>query len=125
MEITGKIHLVAEIEQVSPTFRKRQVVIEYAENPMYPQFVAFQLIQDKVNLIDSYTIGDMVSISFNLRGRAWNSPTGEAKFFNTLDIWRIAPAGDAQNVQQAPQGNEEPAIAIDVTNMSDEEDLPF
>jgi single-stranded DNA-binding protein len=38
------------------------------------------------------TVGDQVSIEFSLRGREWRSPSGEVKYFNSLDVWRLEPA---------------------------------
>lgn len=126
MTIQGKLHVKSEIKQVSDKFRKREFVIEYVENPMYPQFISFQLIQDKCELLDAYQPGTMLSIDFNLKGREWTSPQGEVKYFNSLDAWRIAPA---QVEQSATPGNVPPPTpppdALDVTTMDDTDDLPF
>jgi len=126
MNIVGKLHLKKETQQVTATFRKREFVIEFAENPEYPQFILFQLVQDRVELIDGYQEGAMLDVSFNLRGRSWTSPQGETKYFNSLEAWRINPAegeGQAAPPQKAqPVGQ---AAAVDVTQMNDEDDLPF
>jgi hypothetical protein len=50
-----------------------------------------------------------VEVSFNLRGREWTSPTGDVKYFNTLEAWRI------ETTQETAQAPEEQV----------EEDLPF
>lgn len=128
-----------EIQQVTATFRKREFVVEFSENPMYPQFILFQLVQDRVELIGGYNVGDMIDVSFNLRGRQWNSPSGETKFFNSLEAWRINPA-QAQTSPEAQAGMGQPAPgaqpatanptqtsqpAVDVTQMNDDDDLPF
>ena len=133
-----------ETQQVTPTFRKREFVVEFSENPMYPQFILFQLVQDRCALIDGYNVGDMIDVSFNLRGRQWNSPSGETKFFNSLEAWRINPgqaqmgdpnqaqmgqpaanpqAGAGPNTAATPQQTNQPAV--DVTQMGDDDDLPF
>ena len=50
----------------------------------------FQLVPDKTNLIEQFSIGDKVEIFFNLRGREWQKdPSAEIRVFNTLDAWRI------------------------------------
>jgi hypothetical protein len=134
MNIQGKLHAVLELQQISPTFRKREFVVEYADNPMYPQFVLFQLVQDRVELISGYNVGDMVDVSFNLRGRQWTSPEGQVKYFNSLEAWRINPAQAQQpQAQQPPQQQAAPPSntgaasgpAVDVTQMEDDDDLPF
>ncbi len=132
MNIVGKLHVVMDIQQISPTFRKREFVVEYADNPMYPQFILFQLVQDRCALIDGYNVGDMIDVTFNLRGRQWNSPDGVTKYFNSLEAWRINPGTSAMPGQEMPVGQvQQPAAtpaatpSVDVTKMEDDDDLPF
>lgn len=89
MEITGKVHEVGETQNVTDTFKKRDLVVEYAENVQYPEFIKFEAMQDKCNLLDGLSIGDAVMVNFNLRGRPWTDKTGETTYFNTLSIWKI------------------------------------
>ena len=123
MTIQGKLHVKFDTQQVSERFRKREFVIEYVENPMYPQYLLFQLVQDKCELIDSYEVGSMLEVDFNLRGRSWTSPQGETKYFNSLEAWRL---GAVQVHQEAPAmpPPPPPVDAIDVTE-SGGDDLPF
>ncbi|MBX7241911.1 MAG: DUF3127 domain-containing protein [Bacteroidia bacterium] len=127
MEVTGKLHAKFDTQDVSASFKKREFVLEIVENPQYPQFVTFQLVQDKCGLIDAFALGGEVVVSFNLRGRAWNSPQGETKYFNTLEAWRIAPAnvaaGSNQPVVNAP--SVPPVEGMDITQLNDSDDLPF
>ena len=37
---------IFEEQQVTASFKKREFVVEFAENPQYPEFVKFELIQD-------------------------------------------------------------------------------
>lgn len=108
MELTGKLLEVFEVQQVSGTFRKREFVVEYAENPQYPEFVKFELIQDRVDLVNEFQPGQEVKVAFNLKGRKWTDPKGEVKYFNSLQAWRIETAGQAP---AAPQGNDAPPPA--------------
>lgn len=90
MNLIGKIIEIYDTQQVSDRFKKREFVVEYAENPQYPDFVKFELLQDKCNIIDDYAVGSMVNVSFNVRGRKWTDPkNGETKYFNTLAAWRL------------------------------------
>ncbi len=124
MEIKGKLLEIFETQQVTGTFKKREFVVEYADNPQYPEFVKFELIQDKCDLLDSYQIGQEVNISFNLKGRKWVDPKGETKYFNSLQAWRINPAESANSAESSapmPSAQDEPEwLASD-----DSDDLPF
>lgn len=124
MEIKGKVHEVGATQQVSETFKKRDLIVEYAENPSYPEYIRFEALQDKSSLLDSLKVGDEVEVFFNLRGRAWTDKTGKTSYFNSLVVWRINTlTGNA--AAPAPAS---PAYAtpVDVsTNTDDGDDLPF
>ena len=87
MEQTGSIKVIGETKQVSDKFKLREFVITTADT--YPQHISFQATQDKCALLDTCKIGEQVTVHFNLRGREWNSPAGETKYFNTLEAWKI------------------------------------
>lgn len=87
MEITGKIKVIKATEVVSDKFSKRELVI--TTNEQYHQDISIQFTQDKCNLLDNLSIGQMVEVSINLKGREWTSPQGEVKYFNTIEGWRI------------------------------------
>ena len=103
MQINGKILEISEPQNISATFRKREFVIEYVER-QYPEFIKFEAIQEKCDLLDAYKAGDDVAVDFNLKGRKWTNPEGEVKYFNSLQAWRIGPAqqGGEPNQQKAP-----------------------
>ncbi|MEM6629220.1 MAG: DUF3127 domain-containing protein [Bacteroidota bacterium] len=125
MQIQGKLIEKFDIKQVSDTFKVREFVVEYADNPLYPQFISFQLTQDRCGLIEPMSQGAMIQVEFNLRGRKWTSPQGDVKYFNTLEAWRISPVSEqvASPGQMPPPPV--PPEAMDVTNMPDSDDLPF
>ena len=105
MEVSGKIHQIYEAKQVTERFRKREFVLELADNPRYPQFVLFQLSGDRCESLDGFGVGDEVQVEFSLRGREWTSPQGEVKYFNSLDVWTIArPSAGAED----PFGDDPP-----------------
>ena len=125
MEIQGKIKMIDETKTFgSNGFRKREVVVTTEEQ--YPQHILVEFVQDKCDLLNSYTVGQDVKISINLRGREWTNPQGEVKYFNAIQGWRI------ENLQAA-EGNTDipPVPPIDAfepaDNINDEEhdDLPF
>jgi hypothetical protein len=66
----------------------------------YPQPIQFQLTQDKCNLLDGVTPGEVIDVEYNLRGRSWENPQGETKYFNSLEVWKINRGEVIENVIQ-------------------------
>lgn len=133
MDVQGKIKEIFDTQFISDRFSKREFVLEFADNPMYPQYVKFELTQDKCDLLDSFKVGDEVNVQFNLRGRAWTNPQGVTQYFNTLQAWRMEPAAANQpapaDLGSAPAGGP-PSMpewqpADDNRADSSEDDLPF
>lgn len=130
MEVTGKIKVINGTQQISASFKKRELVVTTEEQ--YPQHIMVEFTQDKCELLDSYKVGEQVKVSINLRGREWINPQGEAKYFNTIQGWRIermqadAPAGGGYAAQQMPPVPAadafEPASSF---NEEEHDDLPF
>src|SRR6516165_5209392 len=87
MEVVGKIKVINGVQQVSASFKKREMVVTTEEQ--YPQMIMIEFTQDKCDLLNNYNIGDSVKVSINLRGREWVNPQGEAKYFNSIQGWRI------------------------------------
>lgn len=132
MEVSGRIKVINPEQQVSASFRKRELVVTTDEQ--YPQHIMIEFTQDKCDLLNSYKPGEEVKVSINLRGREWVNPQGETKYFNSIQGWRIermqaeTPAQPqyAQQAQQAPAMPAAPAFEP-ATNFNEEEhdDLPF
>ena len=74
MEITGKLLECMDTVQVSERFRKREFVLEYADNPEYPEYIKFELAQDRCELLDSFQLGQKVRVDFDLNGRRCTDP---------------------------------------------------
>jgi hypothetical protein len=71
-------------------------------------------------------INSQGDVSFNLKGREWISPAGEAKYFNTVEAWRVDKAGAPK--QAIAKGNIEQNFeeeAIREMQEEDDSDLPF
>ncbi|MBC7920383.1 MAG: DUF3127 domain-containing protein [Ferruginibacter sp.] len=136
MNIQGRIVEIFDTTQVSEKFRKREFVIEFAENPQYPEFVKFELVQDKCDLIDSFREGEEIDVSFNLRGRAWTNQQGVKNYFNSLQAWKIQSVGQSQPSAPASapktQATPRPQAQTSKENVSlqsfgndDDNELPF
>jgi hypothetical protein len=122
MELKGKVHEIGALQQVSETFKKRDLIIEYAENPTYPEYIRFEALQDKTALFDSLKVGDEIEVSFNLRGRPWTAKDGKVSYFNSLVVWRInALAGNA-----AAAATPAYAPPVDLNSApGEDDDMPF
>ena len=88
MNVTGQIKVISDTQKVSERFQKREFVLTTEASTPYPQHVTFQVTQDKVNSLDNFTVGQEVTVDFNLRGKEWSGPQG-VKYFNTLEAWRL------------------------------------
>lgn len=87
MEVLGKVKEVNPEQQVSASFKKRELVVTTDEQ--YPQHILIEFAQDKCDLLNGLTIGQKVKVSINLRGREWVNPQGETKYFNSIQGWRV------------------------------------
>ena len=113
MEITGIIKVLNEIQTIGASgFRKREVVV--ITNEQYPQPILIEFVQDKCDLLNNFVVNDEVAIAINLRGREYQNPAGEIKYFNTFQGWKIEKVGEVGGPPPPPQ-------------MEDDknEDLPF
>jgi hypothetical protein len=125
MEVIGKIKMIGTEQQVSPTFKKRELVVTTDEQ--YPQHVMIEFVQDKCQLLDNYQPGEGVKVSINIRGREWVSPQGEVKYFNSISGWRVEKLVSEQT-PQAPMPTAPSIEAFEPAtdfNEEAEDDLPF
>lgn len=109
MEFQGKLKSVGSIEQKTPKFTIRKFVVETVGK--YPTLVEFQLINDKVSLIEPYIPGDNLTISFNIEGREYNG-----NVYNSLKAWNVSG-----EIAMPPQTQPEQASA----EVKGDDDLPF
>lgn len=122
MEISGRIKKIFETQSFASGFKKKEIVITTQEQ--YPQDILIEFTQDKIDLLNSVSQGDEVKISINLRGREWINPEGVAKYFNSIQGWRLEKVGDMpksinEYADLPPVSND----YLDDTNEPD--DLPF
>lgn len=127
-EMKGKLHKKFDTDQKTDTFQARDFVV-LQEDERYPQYIKFQLVQDRCNLIDNFEEGQDVVVHFDLRGREWND-----KYFTNLNAWKVeAPAGveqttssDVPDLNEADvPGNGGGAPSPEESQASEEDDLPF
>lgn len=120
--IEGRVISIGQTEQKSEKFSVRKFVID-DQAQEYANLHEFQLANAKTELADTFKVGNQVKVHFNLRGRAWTSPSGEVKYFSSLDAWKVEVinAASEQSVQQVQQVQRPTQVQQAVV----ESDLPF
>ncbi len=120
-EVEGKLHKKFDTAQVTDSFKKREFVVEI-EDGAYTQVIKFQLTQSNCDKLDPYNEGDLMKVTFNLRGREYTKE-GKTSYFTNLDAWRLDKAGQAQT-SAAPAGDF-PAATDEPPSDNMTDDLPF
>ena len=125
MEVQGSIKVIGEVQEISATFKKRELVISTDEQ--YPQTLSIEFVQDKTDLLNKFEIGQNVKVGINLRGREWENPqTKEIKYFNSIQGWRIELLESSNSDDDLPPlDNLSPFEPASETNDEDLDDLPF
>ena len=125
MEVQGSIKVIGEVQEISATFKKRELVVSTDEQ--YPQTLSIEFIQDKTDLLNKFEIGQNVKVGINLRGREWENPqTKEIKYFNSIQGWRIELLENSNSDDDLPPlDNLSPFETASETNDEDLDDLPF
>lgn len=124
MEVSGVIKVINQEQQISASFKKRELVITTDEQ--YPQHLMIEFTQERTDLLNQFTVGEAVKVSINLRGREWVNPQGETRYFNSIQGWRIEKQGTDTAVPQAPQTPAQNAAPTPVpSSLEGEDDLPF
>jgi single-strand DNA-binding protein len=122
-EVAGKLIKKYDTENKTGSFQAREFVIEV--DGQYPQFVKFQLVQDRCALLDAYGEGETIKVHFDLRGREW-----QGKYFTNLNAWRLEKADAAETSPTGTASAPPPPVADSFPSAGDEpanagDDLPF
>jgi hypothetical protein len=129
MKIEGIITEIFNTVQVSEKFKKRDLIVEYAENPSYPEFIKFELHQDKCDLLNNnFWVGQKVEVNFNLRGKPWTDKKGVVQYFNSLVVYKIegrSGAGENKPEGKPGSGMKQSEAFDNKTEDEFSEDLPF
>jgi hypothetical protein len=114
MEVSGKIRLINAEQQVSDSFKKRELVVTTDEQ--YPQHILIEFAQDKCDLLNGLKVNDNVTVSINLRGREWVNPQNETKYFNSIQGWRVVKNAEATS---------KPTSEAPINSSEEDDTLPF
>lgn len=127
MNIQAKLLEKYNTQQITDSFQKREFVVEFADNPQYPEYLKFELIQSNCEQLENFEVGDIMNISFNLKGRKWTDKNGEVKYFNSLQAWRLEKdsAGAPAPVPASAPASEKSSSSWQQDSFSADDDLPF
>jgi len=120
-QLEGKLIEIYPIQQVSETFRKREFVIEINEETpgrTFTQYVKFQLLQDKCEIIEDFQKEQQIKVYFSIRGNRWEKD-GNVAYFTNLDAWKIEP------VDYSYSQDDDIPLPDDDYPTDEDEDLPF
>jgi hypothetical protein len=82
-KLEGAIINKLPAKQVSETFRVQEFILKVGDDK-YPQEVKFQLVNDKIYLLDFIQVNDAVELVFELRGKAYKET-----HYNTLNVLEV------------------------------------
>lgn len=113
-QISGKV-LIIEDEVTIPTrsgntFTKRQIVLDASHyDPMtgqkFENYPAFDFVGNRVNELDNFKVGDLVTISFALNGRPFEKD-GKTTYFTSVNGYKIEPYQRQNNGYQQTNGTQ-------------------
>lgn len=85
MNYTWIIKYIWDVETVGRNaLQKRSVVLEEYTDKEYKGGIAFDLIKDKVTLIDNFKVWDTVDVSLNFKASEYNG-----RYFTNISAWKI------------------------------------
>lgn len=115
MDIKGHIVAILPLQEGTSKsgdkWKKQTAVLETAGQ--YPKKVAFDMFGDKIK---SLTIGDSVSVDFDVESREYNG-----KYYTNVNAWKVETGA---SVPSSPK--DEPEPVTDFAGSQDKsQDLPF
>lgn len=123
--VRGTLAVLFDTEVKSDKFQTRNFVIETPGE--YPQLIQFQAVNERCGILDNFQQGQLIEVSFDLRGREWNG-----RYITNLNAWKIQsvsnpvqqtklPPPDATRTTQQPANDPFPTYK----GAGGEDDLPF
>ena len=115
----GKIIVLNDAQQVTDKFKKREFVIQEEEEihgNVYTNAMPMQFVNDQCSKLDSFKVGDEVTVTFHPKGNKWEkaAPTEEnpnaVKSGWNLNLAAISIALVAPAAAPAPIPSPAPAV---------------
>lgn len=152
-QVNGKVLIIENAITIPTkngnTFMKRQIVIDASHyDPMtgqkFENYPAFDFVGNRVNELDNFKVGDLVTISFALNGRPFEKD-GKTIYITSVIGYKIEPyqrqnggyqqnnenspthvnSTSTQNVQNVPQQKDAFPTPVDGGGGVVDDNLPF
>lgn len=126
-KIEGLLIKILEVESgVSKSgsdWKKQDFLIETTDK--YPKTVCFTLFGDKISLLNGFSEGNTVNVSYNIVSRDFNG-----KWFHNVTAWKIEKIETGSQTTGSPNNYQtvkasEPTTSDDYDNDYDNDSLPF
>lgn len=113
-QISGKVLIIDDVISIPTrngnTFTKRQIVLDTSHyDPMtgqkFENYPAFDFVGNRVNELDNFKVGDLVTISFALNGRPFDKD-GKTTYFTSVNGYKIEPYQRPNGSYQQPNGSQ-------------------
>ncbi len=124
LDITGKIvqkmNKTEGVSKAGKPWSKQEFVIETFDT--YPRKVCLSVMNEKVNELERYNVGDTVNASLNIESREYNG-----RWYTDVRAWKISTQQSQPGNSGGSTGNDtfyadpEPGVTTD----SASDDLPF
>jgi len=99
-KLTGVLHAIFPEQVVSDKFRKQEFVLKI-EGDKYPNFPKFQAVNERIDLLQSFTPGDELTVSFDIQGKEYVKGT-ETLYFTSLNAWKLEGNATPKNAKDEP-----------------------
>lgn len=139
--ITGRVHLIMPTETIvskkdsTKTFAKRTIVLDCTrfdpytgERDKFENYPSFEFSGDKVDWLNSFKVGDVVTISFDLQGMSYTGSDGKEKYFTSIRAYKIEKREKQENIKAEAPMTEMPKTDVKpvaTTAEAQPNDLPF
>jgi hypothetical protein len=121
-ELTGTLKVLQDTQTFASGFSKREFVIEVPDGK-YPQLIKFGALKDKIGMLDSVSVGDELTVTFDVRGREYNG-----NYYVDLNAWKISNAGSGGGDQGSAPDDPPPSSfdsSFDSEPDPSDDDIPF
>lgn len=127
-ELIGTLKVLEDTQTFASGFAKREFVIEVPDG-QYPQMVKFEAVRDKIDQLNTISLGSTLKVTFDIRGNEY-----KGRYYVNLNAWKIQVEGGNDGGAAnggAPQGSSDdpPPGAFDSSFDSEpspsDDDIPF
>jgi hypothetical protein len=122
LQVTGKIQQILKpesgVSRAGKEWQKQEFVVE--TNDQFPRKVCFTLFNDKSSLLNGFSVGDEVDVSFNLESREFNG-----KWYHNINAWKLDKKQGGESLPEPPPEFRPEDIPPEPDDDSDSSDLPF